>query len=1459
MPLGLTRTGARRSGDDYQDLVAMEVLVEFLETPKEYEWVEVETDDAGSLDDVVARKADGTMVAIQVKFSTDPAGADDAWGWKELLEQRTGKKGAVLPSPLEKWADSLAALKAREYVSYAGVKSNRRAAFDLKAVLSPTGLVDFSQIQDASVKDELVRQIGGLEAAAAFFKDFHFELGRPGLDTLEESLERRFLALGGTPYGWKNLKDALRLWVRNRKEPPPDGRIRLANVRSQALWYSLQGMPEEFEIPRDYVLPSEDFHRQFLDDLLSLPKGCMVLTASPGLGKSTYLSYLFKELQHRGVPAVRHHYYLSQKDRTVGRFDHKKVADSLMHDLQKLKVGNLGRLTKKNPNPEDLGTWLEEFGRHFAQNSTRLVVIIDGLDHVWRERGSIEELRNLFNHLLPIPDGVILVIGTQPIEDAQLPPRLLLSCPRDQWRHLPLLDLGAVRKWLAFHSLELELPTNKAHWFRELASAFYEKSHGHPLHLRYSLSSLQEEALRVTPKNIRGLPSCPHQDISQYYQELWISLTEDGKAVLHLLAACEFPWPKEGIVACLGPQETSPSGVRSAIKKVAHLLTVSPMGMQPFHSSLLVFVRTQGDHQDYSAQLKRKALTWIRDEVPDYWKWAYEWIVEADLGNEQPLMEGPNRDWVIDSIAKGRPHQQVSDILARSGWLSLKACNLPRFVEVILLRDYYNAIVQYHRDLLDKALYCQMATEVNLSLEDYLSSTLHDCRHFELSLLAEKADLRGNKALVSQCFEAARRELTYETGFENLVRILALTDDPDISQLIRFANANKDVWSPESVLRIFSEALRTARKVTPLRKLAARRLQAPVKDVVLRNVFLLACEEGIDLSDEIKSPGNLGNAFVGIEAALRGDQSIKFRGAMFPSISLLSVPEYDIFRYENSFEELFYSAFFCLLSNHMWGLSALNNKWLTKISCNPWLCDFFYKLNDIALECSELLLSHTPSSFASTYGQMSELDRPSWHEDSKAHQYSVFAERALHSISLDLRAISQRVGAPPTIKYEELEMAFNSGYCNPWVWLNNFISRRRSWLDQESLTYLLQRQELEVSSRIDHFPERADRYLTLASLAALHGADTKALDYLSLAASNMLAYGEHKDILLYEALEIVQAGHQNDKTSPRKWLLDLAPAIAAVREFTDGDETSHLPREFGVVLSQIAYDLLPQYHEWLCRNEEYDDALAAFHAFLEVADLNIETNQVLAKSAVDDVSISIIRGRSDAGDEAAKSALEDILDYLGAAPKDATLERTEEVKASTISRTLPPPGEYPPDRIKELLSSLKAQNSYLWDGCLDEWIDYWTQTGRSNEVFEAIKMVVFQNPEIGSQDKLYELAYLVDGRTNAYDWLVRAHIERWGWNQYVYKKSESVSRWSKIKNHYPEKWMQFIQDTMSRNGDPPWRALSVDDTLERLVEYCFYIGQAKMAESIATQVIKSTLDLVSPLNLVKPDWVKNDV
>jgi hypothetical protein len=356
-----------------------------------------------------------------------------------------------------------------------------------------------------------------------------------------------------------------------------------------------------------------------------------------------------------------------------------------------------------------------------------------------------------------------VLIGTQPLTDAQLPSLLRREAPPEKWHEIPFLDRSAVEEWIGHHSDEIGLPEEehaRSRALSELVSAFFASSQGHPLHLRYTLKTLQELDIAVTPSAIEGLPSCPHHDITSYYEQLWHRLDEPCRQILHLLAACQFAWPWNGIIECLDPSGYRVAETNFALRQTNHLLVRTPLGLRPFHNSLLVFVGNLPDHVVYSSESKRKALVWLQSKAPSYWRWAQEWLLEADLEDYGPLTSGPNREWVTDALSMGYPRAEAVAQLERSAWSALEGKDLPRCIEVGLLRSYLEAAYDYRYEALNALLYPQLL----LGDDPYHRSRLHfdisNLRSAELSVLAEHEHSVGNQAIVHACLDVLNDRLS---------------------------------------------------------------------------------------------------------------------------------------------------------------------------------------------------------------------------------------------------------------------------------------------------------------------------------------------------------------------------------------------------------------------------------------------------------------------------------------------------------------------------------------------------------------------------------------------------------------------------------------------------------------------------------------------------------------------------
>lgn len=1470
----LTRTGTRRLGDDYQDLVALDLMIDWLEHSTYYKWIRVEADDAGSLDDIVLMKSDDRLVVNQVKFSTDPESETDRLTWEYLLDKPIGKSKRPGKSLLEKWSSSLELLKGSYEISDASLLSNRIPSSDVSSCLSLEGIIDLDKIADHAIRQEIIAQLGGESKARGFLSQFHFRLNQPGLIDLRNAIRKRFRKLGGSDGGWFNLGEELRLWVYYKEEPPPDGKITINHIRTAALWNELKGLPQQFEIPPDYTLPSRQMYDELLQQLLPMKTGCLVLTASPGLGKSTFVSYLYRELEKQNIPVIRHHYFLSLQDKAAyTRLESHRAAESLMHDLQRSFPDSVTDVASENPHPEKLREWLEAAGQYYAHRHESLIVIIDGLDHVWRDRRSTEQLDKLLGFLLPVPAGVTLLFATQPVDDDKLPPRFLRYAPRDSWLNLPPLSPQAVSQWVRHHRSELAQPE---HYFYEISRAFYQKSGGHPLHLRYTLKALQEQGLTVDEYNIRRLPACSHDDITTYYGELWRSLSEESREILHLLAACGFTWPRQGVFDCLDPQGDRSAQVRSSLRQVRHMLIQDELGLKPFHGSLFAYVEGLAEYSEYREVMKRRALGWLQTNAPDYWRWAHEWVIKSDLGDDTDLINEPNRAWLVEAIAKCRPYERIDYILMRSTQCALNARNLVRTVKTGILREYAQMAFEYNSDVVQTLLYPQLAASEDASLHSRLRADRKEISDDALVLLAESEIASGNQEFAEDCFDELaertnepgdkqRREV--EAMLEDVSRLAAMVDSVNPYKILDYAVRNRSNGYGKLILTAFVRQLRVRRNGPRLRRLIStspRRMKLKFKldqgerSVIIRDAVLLALEEELDFDTEVVKTAALRSPFSAIYIALRNTGKSKHVDIEFPSVELLSFKNIDFQVRDEKVSELLYSIFFCFLANHFAQRSDQNRAWLVDVPVDQWLSQFLWRLNEIADETRSLLQNGKAFALSLLYKRLKELPRLKWSEERDAYfiGFSTALEQAVRSIGLDLLSISGPRDNGPRITIEDLQAAFHSGYCYTQKWLTDYVDRRRAWLDESAVRWLIREQAEDLGTSIEEFPTRASRFILLASVATLHSLENEARANINLAAENLVAHGNHKDILFFGVIDSIKACHNAGIVEARDWLLNLAPAVAHIKEYTDTDETGDVPRRMADALAEVAPDLLPAYHRWLTESEEYYDALYAFRTFVRTADLKNPYNLAVVKTSVDENSLRVLSERAEGGNIEAASALQSLSDLLGY--EALTIASSKETQSSTPSsekQPIPFPKDYPPERFNDYLSALESSQSYLRDTDVHDWITHWINSGKQQAVYSALQETIGSGRGIRSYDAMFRLALSLSGKESAYQWLVAAHVDDYGWDEYMTRRENATHRWKYVRDLYRDKWFEFLATTLVPKYREDRGIFVYPRMFGRIVDYCLFMGHTELAKHVTSQILDSALELVSSVDLPQPGWV----
>ena len=615
-------SGSIRAGFLYQDLVAIEILINYYRDRNLYEWVQVEAENSvfKSVEDVVACRPDGRYELTQVKFTVDPDAQANRLSWNWLTEVKKENEKSLL----QKWAPTTLHHRKSDSLAWAGLKTDRVPDAEFSKCLRNRKVV--ISLVPKSVRTKIEEQIGSREEVESFFNNFEFVHSIERLDDLEEKLWQR-VATDTDEGGWHKFRNQVQRWSTRKYQPDPDGRIRFIHLRQAFSVDRSRPIPQDFRVPAGYTAPDQNFDKAFLEEVTG-SDGLIVLWGPPGSGKSTYLSHCVSQVNQESAICIRHHYFLSLADRSEGRYHFHAINQSLRHQIEEA-VPDLD-----NPH-ESLGRLLENAARELKRGNRRLIVIIDGLDHVWRDHRDHEDMEALFDALLPLPPNVRLVVGTQRIASRHLPAKLLNAIPFEHWTELPLMSQAAVHSWLRFQDkagrLHLKLPAweRRGRAFGKVARAFYDISHGLPLHLIYSFEEIVLTGKAITAENVTSLPACPTGDIRDYYRSFWNRTNEKAHTILHVLAGLEFGPPQGDLHDCFGHSDES----FAAFAAIDHLLDRQETEVRPFHESLFAFVRDLPGHRDTFLTHAQGVLDWLETRSPIFWRWAWLWITKAQLGD----------------------------------------------------------------------------------------------------------------------------------------------------------------------------------------------------------------------------------------------------------------------------------------------------------------------------------------------------------------------------------------------------------------------------------------------------------------------------------------------------------------------------------------------------------------------------------------------------------------------------------------------------------------------------------------------------------------------------------------------------------------------------------------------------------------------------------------------------------
>ena len=1446
------KPGLLRAGFEYQDLVAIKILIDFYQKRDRYAWVRLEAEgpEFKSIDDVVACRPDGLYELTQVKFTGDPESPDNKLSWAWLTTNDGPKK-----SWLQKWAKPTLSHKKAGTLAKAVLKTNRIPDTVFAKCLEGKK-VNYKLVPN-KYKVRIEEQLGLSANATSFFENFEFIHSQPVLDDLEEKLWQRISSDtdGG---GWASFRQQVRQWSMLRNKPGPDGRIKYIHLRQAFAVERSRPIPQDFIVPPAYNVPDTNFDTDFLKEITD-SDGLTVLWGPPGRGKSTYLSYCFGRIneQHKSI-CIRHHYFLSLGDRSQSRFHYHAIARSFEHQIKAI-------IPALSTSREDFKKLLEIAARQLQNDGQRLIVIVDGLDHVWRDHRDHEDMEELFNVLLPLPENIRLIVGTQKIADEHLPARLLKALPTKKWTELPLMSQAAVYQWLCAQNevgrLNLKLIGRQTseQAIRSTAGAFHAISHGLPLHLIYSFEAVVQMGKAITAEDVSELPACPTGDIRDYYQSLWGRIGSKSQAILNVLAGLEFSVPPFALHHCFG------CGAEDfvALDEIRHLLDYQETEVRPFHGSLFAFVRDLSEHNPVFTAHVSNVLVWLETHAPDYWRWAWLWITKAQLGDPSDLLAGTNREWALDSLVAGYPVQQLINILCHAEKAAFTAFDLPLLLNFHLLKTRVIDGLEFQGD--EWVLFSEISASLSNDqhLKNHLRADIYNTPSDALLSMIRNVDESAQADLAqtvinelnrrAQRCQGERMEVINQHYHLAKYTVMAASY-VGLSSVPRMVTFSKKFTDTDSLIAAYANESINASGFDNLFEVG----KLWSEDRLDRDVLAALCFEGLMPSTKLGLKA-LTHPAVCCLSILGGSADIKPQvekdiSHLFPADNHV---DSDLF---GKTREVAYDVFFATLAEELSGSEV--DEW-SKIPT-----DFQQTWTSIAIRALERLArsiaikwkqSQQWPTLRDIYGSL-ELEQPISSSHRERRNFIVI-RLALLDIAIDLCTIAIGLDSQSIIDENDIESVLTSPFWLDELWLDAFDERRLPLHTAGAVEVIVKRMGHQFDTKVTEFRERSTTILKLARFAADHELDTLARKKLKETAGCLLGYMGHKDLFALEVLESLKILEKRGITKIREIILDLAGEFEAITDYTDGDGTYYIREKYYETIAKYFPERIPACYGHLIRNEEWSYAEIFTTAIAKTECTKSNARHALFESYIVPSEISTLEAISEFDPDVEK-VVASVRQKTGkSCEKKFGQDENETIEVETAEVSDLDPSTFPTGRLKKYLHAIHSTNPYDYKReFVGEWLKYWEASGRAIEAIDDFKSVISEGdyrPDCDAAlDTVFEVALKAQGRSKAFPWIVRSHIAGYGWLRQLSSDEKTQTRIQLVAKHYPNRWREFIQQTAEPRFVRSTNQNEVVIGLSRLVYFLVEVGELKMASNYAIEMVHAFKNELSEQPIEVPEWAR---